>query len=441
MQGKVYQVATQKELTGALGKARAGDTVQLRSGVWDSVAFSLSLQATEKAPLIIKGASDGSTVITGRSCLEVGGRFITLSHLNFFGVEPPDEKSSIIYFQKGSSDLAYKCRLSHCVFESCNPKNPERRYSWVRVTGDQNRIDHNRFIGQDHSGVTVQVKLAESEGRHRIDHNHFYNRRPGDGNGFECIQIGQSKDSERDSYCLVENNLFQKCDGEIEIVSSKTGRNIFRENTFLDSAGTLTLRHGNHSLVEQNIFIGRGKARTGGIRIIGTGHRIRNNYLNGLAGRNGGTIVLYSGIPDSPLNGYFAAHDTIIENNCLVNCSEVGLVLRGGYGERGRTIVPKNVSVKRNVIHLLSTDELAIEGSLPDIILKDNLTNSRQRYTENSGEGFSVVEMQLIKSSEDLYMPVDADGHPLFAFDGNSPTIMKTRNTGPDWQISGSKNE
>ena len=43
---------------------------------------------------------------------------------------------------------------------------------------------------------------------------------------------------------------FDRCDGEVEIISSKSGGNIYRGNLFLQSRGTLTLRHGDGNLVE-----------------------------------------------------------------------------------------------------------------------------------------------------------------------------------------------
>jgi len=59
----------------------------------------------------------------------------------------------------------------------------------------------------------------------------------------------------RNSRAVVESNLFDRCDGELEIISSKSCENVYRHNTFLDCAGMLTLRHGNRCTVEGNFFI------------------------------------------------------------------------------------------------------------------------------------------------------------------------------------------
>ncbi|MDC6636593.1 hypothetical protein OEZ81_27000, partial [Leclercia adecarboxylata] len=80
------------------------------------------------------------------------------------------------------------------------------------------------------------------------------------------MRIGTSHDSQSDSRTVVENNWFEQCDGEVEIVSNKSGGNIYRGNVFQDSRGSLVLRHGHGNRVERNVFLGHGKAHTGGGR-------------------------------------------------------------------------------------------------------------------------------------------------------------------------------
>ena len=124
--------------------------------------------------------------------------------------------------------------------------------------------------------------------RHRVDHNHFGPRPPLGRNGGETIRVGYSHQSMSASGTMVESNLFDRCDGEIEIISSKSCDNIYRANTFLDCAGMLTLRHGNRCLVEGNFFLGHHKRGSGGIRVIGDDHVVINNYIDGV--ENGGIL-------------------------------------------------------------------------------------------------------------------------------------------------------
>ncbi|MDQ8179188.1 polysaccharide lyase 6 family protein [Pelagicoccus sp. SDUM812005] len=336
------------ELKSHLQAAQPGDTIQLAPGEWADLDLKLTLNGTADAPITLTGDTNGNTRITGRSRIALSGEHIILSHLVFSHAEPPADTEALVSFRTSDSDYAHHSRLRHSVFDSCNPSDPARRYAWVRLYGTHNRVDHNRFRNQAHSGVTVQVRMLTPDAQHRIDHNHFLDRPKGDGNGYECIQIGQSQDSRSLGSCLVENNLFERCDGETEIISSKTCNNVIRGNLFYESAGTLTLRHGTDSLVENNTFIGNHKPDTGGVRVIDSGHTIRNNTFHSLTGYTGGIIVLYAGIPDSPLNGYFPAHRVLVQGNQFYDCQAPLIQEKGGYNERGRTLLPQDYRIQNN---------------------------------------------------------------------------------------------
>ena len=69
---------------------------------------------------------------------------------------------------------------------------------------------------------------------------------------------------------VIEQNLFVRCVGENELMSIKSGSNIIRDNTLIDSPGAqLTLRHGNGNIVYGNYLRG-----TDGIRIFGDRNRV-----------------------------------------------------------------------------------------------------------------------------------------------------------------------
>ena len=87
-----------------------------------------------------------------------------------------------------------------------------------------------------------------------IEYNYFMNRAPGDGNGFETIRIGTSDIASSDSGTVVQSNLFERTNGEVEIVSVKFGDNDIRSNTFRRAVGTVTLCHGNGNRVIGEFF-------------------------------------------------------------------------------------------------------------------------------------------------------------------------------------------
>jgi len=196
-------------------------------------------------------------------------------------------------------------------------------------------VDHCSFTGKTGKGTTFVVWLGEGqEGRHQIDHNYFGPREALGKNGGETIRVGDSKTSMQSAACIIEHNLFEKCNGEAECISNKSCGNIYRRNTFLEVSGTLTLRHGNGCTVEKNVFLGNAARGTGGIRIIGEDHVVRGNYLEKLTGDDARCgITMMQGVPDSPLNGYFQVKRARVENNTLVDCGHSILIgMKDGKG-------------------------------------------------------------------------------------------------------------
>ena len=148
-------------------------------------------------------------------------------------------------------------------------------------------------------GQTIEAShSAGTPNYHRIDSNYFADRPPGNGNGWETIRIGLSGVAQSNSFSVVENNLFERVDGENEAISNKSSHNTFRYNTFRDMAATLTLRHGNDATVEGNFFLGENDTSSGGVRVIGERHKIINNYFANIDDNGGGAIAINRGEVD-----------------------------------------------------------------------------------------------------------------------------------------------
>ena len=131
--------------------------------------------------------------------------------------------------------------------------------------------------------MAVRLNSVESQKNyHSIDNNYFGPRQILGSNGGETLRIGTSHHSLTNSFTMVKNNYFDRCDGELEIISNKSGNNRFIGNVFFQSKGTLTMRHGNDTLVEDNIFLGNGVDHTGGIRVINKRQTVRNNYIENI---------------------------------------------------------------------------------------------------------------------------------------------------------------
>ena len=345
------------ELTQALTQVNPGDTILLADGVWTDQYLRFNTDGTANAPVTLRAQTPGQVILNGNSRLEISGDHLVVDGLRFEN-GALDAGQHVVRFT-GSNGPANHSRLTNTTIVDYNPVNQATRYFWVSLYGDNNRVDHNIFSGQNHSGVTLTVWRDGSLDNHRIDGNLFADRPPGPENGYETIRIGTSDDSLSDSRTIVENNLFHATDGEAEIISVKAGDNDVRYNTFLEASGTVTLRHGNGNRVEGNFFLGNDKAGTGGVRIIGEDQVVANNYLADLDGRSNGGIVLTGGVPNSPLNGYFPVINATIAHNTLVDISDAAIKLDDGMGSSGRTILPEDVTIANNLIR---SSEVAFEG-------------------------------------------------------------------------------
>ena len=103
--------------------------------------------------------------------------------------------------------------------------------------------------------MAVKLNTVESqENHHRIDHNYFGQRPILGSNGGETLRIGTSHYSLSNSYTMIESNYFDRCNGEVEIISNKSGSNTIQNNVFFESRGTLTLRHGNGNIVQNSLI-------------------------------------------------------------------------------------------------------------------------------------------------------------------------------------------
>ncbi|GAB4189908.1 MAG: polysaccharide lyase 6 family protein [Phycisphaeraceae bacterium] len=355
------------QFNSAVSSANPGDTITLANGVWTNTHLDFATNGTSGNPVTLRAETPGSVVFNGNSRLSISGDWLVVDGLKFQGGSLSSDQHVIEF--RGSNGNATNSRLTNTAIIDYNPPSTSTRYFWVSIYGNHNRVDHNYFENQNHSGVTVVDWVGKngnnSTGNNRIDSNYFFNRPSGGGaNGWETIRIGDSANSMTHTFDIIENNLFHQTDGEIEIISNKTGSNIYRNNTFLESAGTLTLRHGNNALVEGNFFLGNGKSQTGGIRVIGEDHTVINNYLAGLDGRNGGAISISAGVPNSALNEYFQVKNAVIAFNTIVDVSDAAIKLDDGLGSSGRTLLAENVTLANNLIrNFASTSDPIFQGN------------------------------------------------------------------------------
>ncbi|TYK65133.1 polysaccharide lyase 6 family protein [Colwellia echini] len=404
---KDWLVKTQDAYQAALKKIEAGDKIILADGTWNDFEILFKGKGTKEKPLQLTAQTKGKVILSGQSNLRLAGEHLIVSGLVFKnGYTPSNE---VIAFRANKDELANYSRVTEVVID--NYSNPDRFESdyWVGLFGKYNRFDHSHLVGKRNKGVTMAVRLNTEESRenhHRIDHNYFGPRPIFGSNGGETLRIGTSHYSLSDSLTVVENNYFDRCDGEVEIISVKSGSNKLLNNTFFESRGTLTLRHGNGNVVEGNVFKGNGVDHTGGIRIINRDQVVRNNYLADLTGyRFGSGFTIMNGVPNSTINRYHQVVNATVENNSFINVEHIQL---GAGSDAERSAAPKDSKFSNNLFfNADNKSPFSVFDDISGISFVDNVSNLLEDNEIKSG--INVDIMTLAKASNGLMYPTESN--------------------------------
>ncbi len=424
-----YYVRNQSEYAQALRGIEAGDVIILANGEWRDVNLVITGQGREDAPITLISEEPGKVILTGQSSLRIGGEYILVTGLVFKDGYSP--RSEVISFRRNREDQARNSRVTKVVIDGFSKPGRDDTDIWVGLYGSNNRFDHSYLAGKTNKGVTLAVRLDTEESRengHRIDHNYFGPRPVLGSNGGESVRIGTSTYAMFNSNTLVENNVFDRCDGEVEIISSKSGGNIYRGNVFLQSQGTLTLRHGDNNLVERNVFLGGGKEHTGGIRVINRGQTVRDNYLEGLRGTGfASALSVMNGVPDSPVNRYVQVERASITNNTIVDSARITL---GAGADEERSAPPIASTFARNLLGGIEGKTfITVDADISGIAMADNLVVADE--IRAAKPDFQRATPQADRAANGLLYPLDPALAQIGAPRDLSP--VKLDEVGPAW--------
>ncbi|MBV7260325.1 polysaccharide lyase 6 family protein [Erythrobacter crassostreae] len=424
-----YFVRDQIEYADALKRVEAGDVIVLANGEWRDFDLVVTGQGRADALITVTSEDAGKVILTGQSNLRVGGQYILVKGLVFKDGYSP--RGEVVSFRRSKTDQARNSRVTEVVID--NFSKPDRYESdyWVGIYGHNNRFDHNHMVGKTNKGVTLAVRLDSEESRengHRIDHNYFGPRPVLGSNGGETLRIGTSRYSMYRSESIVENNIFDRTDGEVEIISSKSGGNIFRGNVFLKSRGTLTLRHGDDNVVERNVFMGGGKDYTGGIRVINRGQTIRDNYIEGMRGTAfSSALAIMNGVPNSPVNRYVEVEGATIKNNTIIDSRRIGFNV--GADEE-RSAAPSNSTFANNLLGGIQGESfLEVYDDVSGISFAGNRVVEGGVADELSQ--FTQASIEMERAENGLLYPVDPEFAALGAPRDLKPVTLDQ--VGPAW--------
>ncbi|WP_299386828.1 chondroitinase-B domain-containing protein [uncultured Lacinutrix sp.] len=318
------KVSDVEALNNAIKDSKPGDNIILANGVWEDVEIKFIGEGTEDSPIVLKAETEGRVFIEGESNLEISGNYLKVNGLFFRNGHSPTQ--NVIAFRTSESKVANNSSVSNCVILDFNNLERDQDNLWVQFYGKHNTLEHCYIAGKTNGGPTVRVDLKGNQSirnYHKIVNNHFGPRPRKGGARGETIQLGSSFTSMSPSNTTIANNLFEECNGEVEIISSKTNFNIIKNNVFFKSEGSVVTRHGNYCSIDGNYFIGDGvNEQYGGIRIVNTGHWVTNNLFYKLKGKNfRSPLAIMNGIPKSPLNRYNQVTDVVVAYNTYVDSS------------------------------------------------------------------------------------------------------------------------
>ncbi|MBO9198718.1 MULTISPECIES: chondroitinase-B domain-containing protein [Niastella] len=417
-----------RQLRDALSKVQPGDTILLNKGQWNNVALQIETSGTKEKPVVIAAAVPGAVEFTGNSFIQFGSNHVVVSGIWFRNGFA--EKGATVEFRKDNDHLANNCRLTNCVFDSYNKPGRFDTENWIVLWGQHNRVDHCTFRNKLTSGPTIIVELNDERSQqnyHQIDSNYFNGRLPLGSNGGETMRVGVSRYAHTSSRTNIHHNYFERCNGEVEVVSIKSGDNLINYNTFWECEGGLVLRHGERNRVIGNVFVGNNKPNTGGVRIINPGHTVSDNLFMGLAGeRFRSAFSVLNGVPNSLPNRYVQVKDVTIHHNTFIYCKSIEF---GAGKDPERTAPPQNVTFSSNYIRTIGDPLYKDANNDGGIIFRQNSFFGTKSWTNN---GFVDIEQEIlrIKKFKDIEIPFAGN-----TSDGVRDVLawMDERNTGAQW--------
>lgn len=375
-------VSSIADLQKAINQAKPGDQIMLTDGVYTTTEdIIIKQQGTLDKPIIIAARHLNKAEITGKGGFSLMGpaAYIVIRGFKF---------THIAGRAKTGIGTSF-CRFTQNIFET--PGDGEDLY----VAGSDQEIDYNTFQNKNAMGRFVAVRgegkqIAE---RLHIHHNYFNNQASQGGkNGAEALQFGLSGFSLSSSNSVVEYNLFERCQGENELISVKASAVTLRYNTIRDCPAQFTLRHGNKSLVYGNYFF-----NTPGLRIFGDDHLIHSNYFENCKP----AIVIGNGDGEVADGAQLTAHDrpdrVLIVFNTLINNTE-NIVQQGRKNGMGATYI----TVADNIIQG-GGSAATISGPYISPTWTGNILFQVKNAGGIPAAGYKITDPKLLKTTLGIY--------------------------------------
>jgi hypothetical protein len=260
--------------------------------------------------------------------------------------------------------------------------------------------------------------------------------RPGTANPFdgdsdrEAIIFGEGGSQTIETNNLIEHNFFEDCDGEDEMISFKTSKNVFRHNTVKNCMGSVHVRFGHGSEIHGNLFIGdevtdfssapyaaSANYESSGVVVYGTDHKVYNNHFENLTGgrtsKHRVPLVIDAGDTDA-ITGedHPRARRVLVCHNTFVHC-QYGIGVGLNY-----KLPPEHCIVANNLIWVSGMSAFRMSADA-EADTTCSYTNNLVWTTASATPG---TNKPFIKA-DPLLVPAVFNGHALHVPDKNSPVL------------------
>lgn len=427
-----YTVSNNTELLNTVGLLQPGDNLILADGTYSDLSLTISNSGTASERIIIKPQNPGTVIFSGQQNILINGDYITFRDIAFLngGVGP----ARVRLIEIDGSHI----RITGLRIEDFNQGNLSTdTATWIygrngttASPNQYNRIDHNYFKGKTSGGNIVHFAPQDNQ-FDQIDHNYFSRPVLGE-NGGSSVRIGST--GLADSYSTIEYNLFERADGEAEIVSVKSGNTTFQYNTVVNSQGEISLRRGHDNTVQNNFFLQTDSSLSyaNGVAVRGNNAIVKDNYFDGLtpnsAKPDNAAIAIYAGniedVPDDTVFKHEVAKNANVSGNTVANTNGLSISLTTDYlqGNPPKNLLPSFINLQSNTV-------VANDSTLFD----DDPGNANITWTGNTAWGGDIgltpVPSGVIET--DPALARDANGVLRPSLPSGAP--LTVADVGPDW--------
>jgi len=424
--GTVHVVTSAANWTTAMSSLQAGDVVEFSGSIASN--FSMSGKVASAAnPVVLRAAAGGATIgsLTISNC-----DYIKVQGLGFNNITANTKIKLVnakhIDILKNSFDHASQTTKQQSVLSTGLSDDIEIGYNSFKnldqLTDSAGKVSAhfvNAEVDESGTGITTNM---------HIHHNLFQNVKGtldlatpdltdylGDSDR-ETIIFGDSSSQTWETNNIIEHNLFIDCDGENEMVSFKTSKNIFRYNTVQNCFGGLTIRFGHASEAYGNYFLGDGSSanyETGGIRIYGIDHKVYNNHFQGLTGGSSlmrMPIILDAGdTTGTSGDSHQRPAGVYVVNNTIVDCAKgLGIGVTTTY-----SIQPAGNTIANNLI----VDSLGTPLVFVADVTKKAQAETNNTYSANMVYVNSKTDNTTTELGTNLFGAALSQANPLLASD------------------------